>query len=85
MVISFAPIPAVVLPRSILVTFEIVRLPVVDKPVNKLNFPPEEVVKNIAPSLLLAVTAVICPCMVILAKLPTVRKSMVGNKETSLL
>ena len=83
MVMLLAPIPAVLLPRSILVTPEIVRLPVVDNPVSKLNLPAEEVVKSISPSVLLAVTALICPCMVISP--PVVRKSIVGKVEISLL
>ena len=84
-VMLLAPTPAVLLPRLIAVTSEIVRLLVVESPFKRLREPPLEVVKLIAPEVLFAVDTKMVSCMVILALLPTVRKSKAGREEIELL
>ena len=83
-VILLAPTPATLFPRLMLVTPEMVRLLVVDRPFKRFREPELEVVKNISPDVLFAVVTKIESCMVILP-LFTVRKSKAGREETELL
>ena len=84
-VMLLAPTPAVLFPRLIAVTSKMVRLLVVESPFKRLRVPPLEVVKLIAPEVLFAVDTKMVSCMVMLALLPTVRKSKAGREETELL